>query len=118
MDEILNEFDLEAEWDGLVAESDELGSSIPVTPSIKALIPADQPVVINIDDFPPPFVPPFRATGYPNYLPHNGVAKISPRSLHTVNQPSNSPALHLDPEVSNILSPNTVQLSSLSNNTL
>ena len=118
MDEILNEFDLEAEWDGLVAESDELGSSIPVTPSIKALILGDQPVVINIDDFPPPFVPSFCTTGYPNYLPHNRIAEIGPRSQHAVNQPSNSPTLHLGPEVSNILSPNRIQLSSLSDNRL
>lgn len=118
MDEILNEFDLEAEWDGLVAELDELGSSIPVTPSIEALIPADRPVVINIDDFPLPFVPPSRTTGYPNYLPHNQIAEVSLRSLHTVNQPSNAPILHSNPEVSNILSPNPVKLSSLSDNTL
>jgi len=86
MDEILNEFHIKAEWDELVTESGEMESSIPVTPSIEALIPLDQPVVINIDDFPPAFVPPSRTTSYPNYLRHNHIAVISPRSLHAVNQ--------------------------------
>jgi len=113
MDEILNEFDLEAEWDELVAESGELESAIPITPSIEPLTPLDQPVVINIDDFPQAFVPPSRTTSYPNYLPHNRIADISLRSLHGVNQPSNLPTLHPDPEVSNIPSPNPVQLSSM-----
>ena len=93
MDMILNEFDLEAEWDRLVAELDELGSSIPVTPSIEALIPADRPVVINIDDFPLPFVPPSRTTSYPNYLPHNQIVEICNLLLSIARFPEGDPAI-------------------------
>jgi len=69
IDMILNEFDLEAEWDELVAELGALASSIPATPSINDLIRADQQIVINIDNFLAAFVPPTCSTSYPNYLP-------------------------------------------------
>ncbi|PUU72827.1 hypothetical protein B9Z19DRAFT_1136602 [Tuber borchii] len=112
MDAILTEFDLGTEWDELVLESDQLASSVPSTPLIEDPVPLS--LVVNLDDYPSPYIAPVNTTGFPSYA----LSNINLGDQEAVNTPENRLISHHDQGLGLPAIINSILLISKPNDTL